>query len=88
MYLSLFDAASTTGIVPVVPASIFLILDESHHAKPDSQTKHPYRFAVDRAGPGTKVVGLTATPDAFLDRGPVVFTVKAGERGLSENRVE
>ena len=82
MYLKHVKGKSDTA------AASILILDESHHAKLSAATNHPYRFALDNAGPGAKVVGLSATPGAFLDRNPEIFTVKAGELGLAENRVE
>ena len=80
MYLKHVKGESDTA------AASILILDESHHA--NAATNHPYRFALDSAGPGAKVVGLSATPGAFLDRNPKIFTVKAGELGLAKNRVE
>ena len=67
---------------------LVLILDESHHAKLSVRTNHPYQLALDGSGPGAKVVGLSATPEAFLERDPRIVTVAAGERGLARNQVE
>ena len=69
------------------PVSV-LVLDESHHAKLSTRTNHPCQVALDESGPGTKVVGLSATPEAFLERDPRIFTVAAGQRGLVGNQVE
>lgn len=68
------------------PVSV-LVLDESHHAKLSARTNHPYQLALDGSGPGAKVVGLSATPEAFLERDPKIITVAAGERGLVRNQI-